>query len=163
MFQNEIVHTRELMGAAKKRGLKIYINPSPCDETIETLPLEMGDAFFVNEIEGAALAKVKADTPCQAVVDALVKRFPKSEILLTAGKAGAYYGFRDIRERGTVMDVPVEDTVGAGDTFTGDYIAARYKNYSVAEALEIACKAASIAVSRKGAMEAMPFAPEVFG
>jgi ribokinase len=151
------------MEAAKKQGLKIHINPSPCDEKIEKLPLELADVFFVNEIEGIALAHVQVDTPYPVVVDTLVKRFPKSEILLTAGKDGAYYGYGEIRERGTIMDVPVVDTVGAGDTFTGYYIAARCRNYPVAEALEIACKAASIAVSRKGAMEAMPFASEVFG
>lgn len=162
VFQNETACTGELMEAAKNRGLKIHFNPSPCDEKIEGLPLEAVDVFFVNEIEGMALARVPADTPCPLVVDALVKRFPGSEILLTAGKDGAYYGFRDIRERGVVVDTPVVDTVGAGDTFTGYYIAARCRNYTVAEALETACKAASIAVSRKGAMEAMPFAPEVF-
>jgi ribokinase len=162
IFQNETAHTGELMAAAKKQGLKIYFNPSPCDEKIEKLPLEMADVFFVNEIEGRALARVPADTPYPAVVDALVKRFPKSEILLTVGKDGAYYGFGNTRERGVVVDMPVVDTVGAGDTFTGYYIAARCRNYGVEKALETACKAASIAVSRKGAMEAIPFAPEVF-
>jgi ribokinase len=96
-------------------------------------------------------------------MDALVKKFPTGEILLTAGKDGAYYGSGGVREKGDIIDMPVVDTVGAGDTFTGYYIAARYRNHSVPEALTIACKAASIAVSRKGAMEAIPFAHEVFG
>ncbi|MDR2403615.1 MAG: ribokinase [Spirochaetaceae bacterium] len=162
LFQNEIIHTEELMQAAKKQGVKICINPSPYDKQVEALPLDMADIFFVNELEGMGMAGVPADTPYQAVMDALVKRFPDSEILLTAGKDGAYYGYRNIRERGTIMDVPVVDTVGAGDTFTGYYLAARYRNYPVAKALDIACRAASIAVSRKGAMEAIPFASEVF-
>jgi ribokinase len=162
LFQNEIVHTRELVEAARNRGLKICLNPSPYNEKIEALPLELVDVFFVNEIEGSALAGVPADTPYAAVVDAMTKRFPNGEILLTAGKDGAYYGYRENRERGTVLDLPVVDTVGAGDTFTGYYLAARYRNYSVPKALEIACRAASIAVSRKGAMEAMPYASEVF-
>jgi ribokinase len=162
LFQNEIVHTEDLIRAARKRGLTICINPSPYDEKIEKLPLDLVDVFFVNEIEGAALAGVTADTPYHLVVEALVKRFPRGEILLTAGRDGAYYGFRDIREKGNIVDTPVLDTVGAGDTFTGYYIAARYKNYPVIKALEAACKAASLAVSRKGAMEAMPFAAEVF-
>jgi ribokinase len=162
VFQNEIAHTGELLRAAKKRGLKVCINPSPYDTKVEALPPDLADIFFVNEIEGTGLAGVPADTPLPAVMDALVKRFPESEILLTAGRDGAYYGCRSARERGTIVDVPVVDTVGAGDTFTGYYLAARHRDYPVAEALEIACRAASIAVTRKGAMEAIPFAAEVF-
>jgi ribokinase len=79
------------------------------------------------------------------------------------GKDGAYYGFRDIREKGDIIDMPVADTTGAGDTYTGYFLAARYKNYSVPDSLAFACKASSIAVSRKGAMEAVPLAHEVFG
>jgi ribokinase len=59
--------------------------------------------------------------------------------------------------------IVVADTTGAGDTFTGYFIAARNRKLPVREALAIACKAASIAVSRKGAMESIPLAAEVFG
>jgi ribokinase len=56
----------------------------------------------------------------------------------------------------------VADTTGAGDTFTGYFLAARAQNLSAGESLAIACKAASIAVSRLGAMEAIPCGKEVF-
>jgi hypothetical protein len=56
----------------------------------------------------------------------------------------------------------VADTTGAGDTFTGYFIAARAGGAGVSGALAIACKASSIAVSRKGAMESIPLATEVF-
>jgi ribokinase len=163
VLQNEIVHTPEIMEAARSRGLKICLNPSPYDEKIDALPLDLTDLFFVNEIEGAALAGLGPESPPVKVLDALVKRFPRAEIILTAGKDGAYYGFREIREKGDIIDTPVADTTGAGDTFTGYFLAARYKNYSVRASLAIACKASSIAVSRKGAMEAVPLAHEVFG
>ncbi|MDR0602661.1 MAG: PfkB family carbohydrate kinase, partial [Treponema sp.] len=51
---------------------------------------------------------------------------------------------------------------GAGDTFTGYFLAARVRRFSVKEALALACRAASIAVSRKGALRAIPGAGEVF-
>jgi sugar/nucleoside kinase (ribokinase family) len=96
------------------------------------------------------------------LLDKLLGRFPGAEIILTAGKDGAFYGRGEIREKGEIVDMPVIDTTGAGDTFTGYFLATRYRGCTVAEALAIACKAASIAVSRKGAMEAIPFANEVF-
>jgi ribokinase len=162
LLQNEIVYTKEIMERAKKRGLKIYLNPSPYDAKIETLPLDLVDAFFVNEIEGASLAGMPIDSPLTQILETLVQRFPRSEIILTAGKDGAYYGYTDTRARGSIVDMPVVDTTGAGDTFTGYFIAARQQRLPVDQALAVACKAASIAVSRKGAMEAIPFAREVF-
>jgi ribokinase len=162
VLQNEVVHLAEIMESARKRNLWICLNPSPCDETIETLPLQLVDTFFVNELEGAALASLPATAPRRQILDRLVERFPAAEIILTAGKEGAYYGFQGIREKGDIVDLPVADTTGAGDTFTGYFLAARAKNFSVGECLALACKAASIAVSRMGAMEAIPFGKEVF-
>jgi ribokinase len=162
VLQNEVARLAEIMEAARERGLRICLNPSPCDETIETLPLQLADLFFVNELEGAALASLPVTTPPPQILDRLAERFPAAEIILTAGKEGAYYGFRGAREKGDIIDLPVADTTGAGDTFTGYFLAARAKNLSVGESLAVACKAASIAVSRLGAMEAIPFAGEVF-
>ncbi|MDR2476602.1 MAG: ribokinase [Treponema sp.] len=163
VLQNEISHVREIMECAKEKGMRVCLNPSPCNEKIEKLPLDLADIFFVNEIEGAALAGLPPDTTPPAALDRLVRRFPRAEIILTAGKDGAYYGFGETRAKGDIIDLPVADTTGAGDTFTGYFIAAREKNMPVPQALTLACKASSIAVSRKGAMESIPLAGEVFG
>jgi ribokinase len=162
LLQNEIVHIPEIMRQAKKRGLKIHLNPSPYDEKIETLPLAVVDVFFVNEIEGASLAELPPSAPLPDMINRLVQRFPSAEIILTAGKQGAYYGSGTIRLKGDIVDLPVVDTTGAGDTFTGYFIAARARGFPVEQSLAAACKAASIAVSRPGAMESVPRADEVF-
>lgn len=162
LLQNEIPHVGLIMEKAKARGMKIYLNPSPFDTHIMELPLKLVDIFFINEIEAAALVSLPHTVPMPGILDQLVKNYPNAEIILTAGKNGAYYGSGKIRGKGEVIDLPVLDTTGAGDTFTGYYIAAREKQYSVQEALKLACKAASIAVSRKGAMQSIPFKDEVF-
>jgi ribokinase len=162
VVQNEIAHTGEIINAAKKRGLKVHLTPSPYDEKIELLPLDRVDCFFVNELEGAALASLSKDAPPADTLDKLMKRFPKAEIILTAGKNGAYYGQGETREYVAIVEAPVVDTTGAGDTFTGFFLAARVKGMDVRAALETASKASSITVSRKGAMESVPFAAEVF-
>ena len=168
LLQNEIPHTGTIMKKAKKRGMKVIFNPSPYDERIRKLPLEMVDVFFVNEIEGAALAAEAAcvslppETPLPEILDRLTGNFPAAEIILTAGRDGAYYGSGSVRGKGCIIELPVVDTTGAGDTYTGYYIAAREKQLSVADSLNLACKAACIAVSRKGAMQSMPFKEEVF-
>ena len=166
-LQNEISSpcqtlTEHIMEAASKKGMKICFNPSPWDEKILKLPLDLVDLFIVNEIEGPALAGFDANTPINDVLSLLCERYAQKEIILTAGKNGAYYGCGRVREKGSIIDLPVTDTTGAGDTFTGYFLAARAKDFPVKEALNLACKASSIAVSRKGAMEAIPFADEVF-
>ena len=165
LLQNEIPHIGTIMEKARAREMKIFLNPSPYDEKIGTLPLNLVDVFFVNEIEAAALAAESSPPegmPLSVIMDRLTARFPCAEIILTAGRDGAYYGFETAREKGEIIELPVEDTTGAGDTFTGYYIAAREKQFTVAESLNLACKAASIAVSRKGAMQSIPFREEVF-
>jgi ribokinase len=161
-LKNEIVLTGKIMEAAKKRGLRICLNPSPYNEKIERLPLDLVDIFFVNELEGSALVGMAEDSPPEAVLDALVSRFPGTEIVLTLGKRGARYGCSSVRANGEIIDLPVADTTGAGDTFAGYFIAARAKGADVSRALASACRASSIAVSRKGAMESIPLAAEVF-
>jgi ribokinase len=162
VLQNEIIHTGSIMKAAKGRGLRICLNPSPYNDKIEGLPLDLVDMFFVNELEGSALVGLAEDSPPEPVLDALVTRFPRAEIVLTLGKRGARYGCAAVRVQGEIVDLPVVDTTGAGDTFTGYFIAARAGGADVAEALSIACRASSIAVSRRGAMEAIPQAGEIF-
>ena len=162
LLQNEISQVDTIMEKAKERGMKVFLNPSPCDKNIEKLPLLLADLFFVNEIEAAALAAMPEGTDPPEILDRLTGRFPGAEIILTAGRDGAYYGSGSIREKGNIIELPVVDTTGAGDTFTGYYIAAREKQYSVPDALNLACKAACIAVSRKGAMQSIPFGNEVF-
>jgi len=162
VLQNEITHIKEIMESAEKQGMRICFNPSPYNEKIEELPLSLVDLFFVNEIEGAALAQLPSGTVPTTSLDRLVKRFPKAEVILTVGEDGAYYGCGEARAKANIIDLSVADTTGAGDTFTGYYIAAREKSMPVSTALAIACKAASIAVSRPGAMESIPLAEEVF-
>jgi ribokinase len=162
VLQNEISNTDIIMKKAKASGVKIALNPSPWNERAMRLPLELADILFVNEIEGAGLAKLECKTPVNEILDQLCAFFPKTEIILTAGSDGAFYGCGNFRAKGEAVSVPVIDTTGAGDCFTGYFLAARIQGFSVQDALNTACKAAAITVSRKGAMESIPFRSEVF-
>ena len=68
---------------------------------------------------------------------------------------GADQFFQDI------FEVKAVDTTAAGDTFTGYFIAAVIEGRSIQEALRMAAKASSIAVSRPGATPSIPRADEV--
>ena len=160
LIQNEINNLSLIITKAYEKGLRIIFNPAPFTKEVLGLPLEKVSMLVVNEIEGAGLAGM--DGSAEEVLETLVKAYPSSEIVLTAGSQGAFYGYRDIREKGDIVECEVVDTTGAGDTFIGYFLAAREKGLSVKASLQAACKASSIAISRPGAMAAVPVKEEVF-
>lgn len=162
VLENEINLSGTIMKKAKERGLRIALNPSPYDGRIEELPLDLADMLFVNEIEGAQLAGKDLNAPKTDILEGLAARFPACEIILTGGREGAWFAYKDTREHADIVETSVVDTTGAGDTFLGYFIAARARGLSPGNSLAAASKAASIAVSRPGAMAAIPLANEVF-
>ncbi|MDD4574125.1 MAG: ribokinase [Sphaerochaeta sp.] len=162
LLQNEIVYTSYLIEQGKKRGMKVCLNTAPFDEKILDFPLHLLDILVVNEIEGAALAKTGKGATFTEVLDALVEGYPESEIVLTVGKGGAYYGYKGVRLHEPIYDLPVADTTAAGDTFIGYFLTSRSLGHDNQQALRYACKASGLAVSRLGAMGSIPLASEVF-
>ncbi|QQO10196.1 hypothetical protein [Breznakiella homolactica] len=53
--QNEINANSLIIRAAKKRELKVVLNPSPMDEKVLQLDLEQIDYLILNEIEGTMI------------------------------------------------------------------------------------------------------------
>ena len=95
-----------------------------------------------------------------------------SLVLITLGGSGVYYKFGDLT--GTVQGykVKVADTNGAGDTFFGAVLCKIAKRGGTLDGLgreelegilDFANKAASLTVSRPGAIPAMPWLKEVEG
>ncbi len=162
VLQNEIVHIDYLIKNAKRRGMKVCMNVAPFDPSALSLPLELIDILVVNEIEGAGLADMRQTSDYKAILERLVTRYPASEILLTIGKQGCWYAFKDLRVHHDIYDTPVVDTTAAGDTFIGYYLASIARGCSIRQALQYASKAAGLAVSRPGAMASIPLAKEVF-
>jgi ribokinase len=162
VLQNEIVHIAYLIDKAKERGMTICLNTAPYDEALHTYPLEKVDILVLNEIEGASLAGLEPTVPFSQTLEKLVSQYPHSEIVLTAGKDGAYYGYENLRFHAPIYDIPVVDTTAAGDTFIGYFLAARSKGFETSEALALSCKASALAVSKAGAMASIPLSSDVF-
>ena len=162
VLQNEIVHTGYLIEQAKKRRMSVCLNTAPFDEKILNLPLDKVDVLVLNEIEGSALAQTQKGASFKEVLEALVNAYPLCEIVLTVGKGGVYYGYKELRFYEPIYDIPVVDTTAAGDTFVGFFLTARSKGYGVQDSLRLSCKASGFAVSRSGAMQSIPQASEVF-
>ena len=82
-------------------------------------------------------------------------------VVLTLGARGAMYADRNGMVEHPAFHVPVVDTTGAGDTFTGYFLSAYAKGLQPQKCLEFANAASSLAVGRKGAASGIPWKKEV--
>jgi ribokinase len=80
-------------------------------------------------------------------------------VIVTLGPRGAMLVGRDGRiARADALDVPVQDTTGAGDAFVGTFLALWLNGVEPEKALRYACAAGSLAVTRFAAQELRPSA-----
>ena len=162
VLQNEINELAYIMERAHERGMKIVLNPSPMDEKIQGLPLGYVDYFMLNEIEASQI--LGQETRGAEGVDlakGILDRFADSAVVLTMGEHGSVY--MDSRETITQPVYPAEtvDTTAAGDTFTGFFIGGILRGLTIRQAMDMASKAASIAVTRRVAAPSIPDLQEV--
>ena len=110
------------------------------------------DYFFCNLLEAAVLTASKDATTSAS---ALARH--AAEVLVTLGADGAVVVTRDgvVRRAGQSTAAPaafdVDDTIGAGDSFTAAYLVSRLRGLDVAASLALGAAAASDAVTRRGA------------
>ena len=158
LLQNEVNGLEQMMRGARERGMRIAFNPSPVDENISHLPLELVEFFLLNEIEGAALGG--GENP-DGILQGLRERFPRAKIVLTLGKDGAMYFDGEQTFSHPIFPVTAVDTTAAGDTFTGYFLEAACRGLPGGECLRRASAASAIAVSRPGASPSIPVRDEV--
>lgn len=158
VLQNEISCMDFIMRTAHDLGMRIFINPAPMDEAATNLPFEFAECVFLNEIESMTLAGARSE---EDVATRLVDLFPKTLFVITRGSRGAraVWG-QQTWERPAYKVSPV-DTTGAGDTFTGFFVASYLACGDVEKALDVAARAAAIAITRQGACRSIPTMTEV--
>ena len=159
VLQNEISEIGYIMERAREKGMVLVFNPSPMDDKISSYPLEYVDYFLLNEIEAGDICGEQGSG--EELLQKLSDKFPESKIVLTLGGDGSLYrdGQRILTQG--IYKVPVADTTAAGDTFTGFLIGGLVQGLDAGEGLDLAAKAAAIAVSRPGAAPSIPSREEV--
>lgn len=158
VIQNEINDIEYIINAAHEKGLTIALNPSPIDDNIKTLDFSKIDYLIFNEIEGK---EISGETQQEKILDTLLSKYSNLKLVLTLGEKGVIYKDTVQKIRQDIFNVNVVDTTAAGDTFLGYFLSIISRNAPIKEALRIASKAASIAISRDGASISIPDLAEV--
>lgn len=153
VLQNEINCMPYIVEKAYDKGMKIVLNPSPITAEIEKIDLAKIDLLLVNETEAKSLANVSDP---KDVIGYFRENYPEMKVVMTLGKDGSMYFDKDMRACQNSFKVEAVDTTGAGDTFTGYFVTYFYKGEKVEKCLEIAAKASSLSVTKKGASVSIP-------
>ena len=158
LMQNETNLLAEAFELAQAKGIKIVLNPAPMTDNIKDLPLAKLDTLIVNQGEAEALCGA-------ADIDEMTRQMaalaPQTRVVVTLGGDGAMLLANGEVTHINSPSVDVVDTTGAGDTFVGYFLAGVAEGMNDHDALQRACLAGSIAVTRQGAITAIPDRSEV--
>ncbi len=158
LLQNEVNLLPYIIDRAYEKGMLIALNPSPFDEKLNACDMSKIGIFLLNEIEGG---QITGETEPDLILDKLQQLYPEARIVLTLGKDGAVYAHKNERYEQPIFKVQAVDTTAAGDTFTGYFLAGIMSGMAVPDILKMSAKASSIAVTRPGAVQSIPYRNEV--
>jgi ribokinase len=139
-------------------GKPFILNPAPT-RSLSRMVYERVDILVVNEHEASSLSG-------EGDIEAALAWFEKQgcrALVVTLGAAGAKYVSFGDGTRGSVPAtkvVPV-DTTGAGDCFVGWLGVSIAEGLNLEQAVQRAVRAASLATTRPGAQDGMPYREEV--
>jgi ribokinase len=158
LVQNETSGVGHAISSAKRRGMRVALNPAPLDAEVLRYPLDQLDLICVNESEAAALVSRGSS---QEVMAALLARWPRCEIVLTLGAGGVLHGASGKQLHVPARKVEAVDTTAAGDTFNGAFAVALAEGATLEDAALFANAAGAISVTRPGAQNSVPTRAEV--
>ena len=153
VLQNETNVVDHAIRAAKEKGMRVVLNPSPITRELLDAALDLVDLFILNEVEAEALT---GTSDKRAMGSAMARRYPHAAVLLTLGSEGSEYHESGACMHQDAFKVHAVDTTAAGDTFLGYFVARTAMGETPAQALRLAAAAAALAVTRAGAAQSIP-------
>lgn len=156
LMQNETNKQRYSAEIGSKLGLRIAYAAAPFSVAAVTAILPQLDMLILNAVEMEQLHSATGLVPGRkmGVETVLVTRGSEGCVLFEASNDWTPRTFPARKV------VPV-DTTGAGDTFTGYVLAGLDRGMPMAQAIDLATRAAALMVTRKGTADVIPDLHEV--
>ena len=146
---------------ARAHQKNLVLNPAPA----ASLPDEVyGELFLItpNETETTLLTGINVTDESSAKEAAAVfKTKGVQNVIITMGSKGAYVAAADFEGMIDSVKVKAVDTTAAGDVFNGALVVALSEGKVWKDAVQFACKAAGISVTKMGAQTSAPTRKEI--
>lgn len=143
------------------KSKNLILNPAPA----AILPDEVYDGLFLitpNQTETELLTGIKVTDAISAAQAAeIFKLKGVQNTIITMGSKGAYVSSESFTGLLESPKVQAVDTTAAGDIFNGSLVVALSEDKNWKEAVEFACKAAAVSVTRMGAQISAPLRKEI--
>jgi ribokinase len=146
---------------AKDKGIKVILNPAPAQILTDEL-LSAVDILTPNETEAEYLTGISVfdlDSAKQAAQSLHAKGVVS--VIITLGQKGALLYHNGEFQHIPAIKVEAIDTTAAGDVFNGALAVAITEGKELSQAIEFACHAAALSVTRIGAQSSIPYRNEL--
>lgn len=145
---------------AHKNKVKVLFNPAPACQ-IDPELIQKIDILVLNEVEAETVSgKSLKDHSIEDIAVDLLNRGAKN-VVITLGKEGVYLRTCNNSFKVPAFKVKAVDTTAAGDTFCGALAVACASEEVDVKALQFACAASAITVTKMGAQPSIPKKEEV--
>ncbi len=146
---------------ARENNKNLILNPAPAAQ----LPDSVYDGLFLitpNETETELLTGIAVNDEDDAQrASNVFKSKGVQNVIITLGSRGAYVDCGDFQGIIPTFKVKAVDTTAAGDVFNGALVVALSEGKTWQPAVEFACKAAAISVTKMGAQASAPSLAEM--
>ncbi|HEY8444099.1 MAG TPA: ribokinase [Clostridia bacterium] len=146
---------------AKQMGLTTVLNPAPAVKLGGEI-LKNTDIIVLNETECEILADVE---PCgeedYKKAFEFFAGYDIKSVIITLGSKGSVLIQKDLLRYTPAHKVEAVDTTSAGDTFLGAVVSELSKGKDLLEAIKFASAASALTVTKKGAMQSIPYYDDV--
>nr|WP_320059594.1 ribokinase [uncultured Bacteroides sp.] len=158
------IPTQTVEYAARKayeKGVKVVLNPAPAQVLPESL-LQYLYMITPNRIEAEMLTGVRIinDSDVEQAANELSLKGIEN-VIITLGSNGCFVKEGAVAYNMDSFKVKAIDTTAAGDTFNGALCVALAEGLDLKQAVMMASKASSIAVTRMGAQQSIPYRKEL--
>jgi ribokinase len=146
---------------ASEKGVKVIVNPAPAN----TLSPELLECIYLltpNKMEAAMIAGIEVtDMESAKQAAKIICSKGAKNVVVTMGQLGAVICKSGECSIVKARKVETIDTTAAGDVFNGALAVAVAEGKELQDAVDFACDAAAISVTRLGAQSSIPYRTEL--
>jgi ribokinase len=146
---------------ASSKGVKVILNPAPAN----SLGAELMQCIYIltpNKTEASMISGIDVtDLETAKKAAQLICKMGAQNVVVTMGSLGAVICKLGECSEVKARMVETVDTTAAGDVFNGALAVAVAEGKELEEAVDFACQAAAISVTRLGAQSSIPYRTEL--